>query len=106
MGSVTKDLGKTLEIEGPSVTCGACRFTSALEGTFSVEDGRLVWRADPDPQPRRGPDFRSCCEGRDCGEFEHVTDGWGDREFSSEEIAAVRATAEEAQRREMEAWHS
>ena len=87
------------------MTCGACRFTSALKGTFSVEDGILVWRADADAQPRRGPDFRSCCEGRACGEFEHVTAGWGDREFSSEEIAALRTSAEKARADEMRRWH-
>ena len=37
----------SLEIEGPSATCGHCRFTSALAGTFSVEDGLLVWRGAP-----------------------------------------------------------
>ena len=41
----------SLEIEGPSATCGHCRFTSALAGTFSVEDGLLVWRGAPDVQP-------------------------------------------------------
>jgi hypothetical protein len=31
---------KTLEIEGPSVTCGGCRFRSALTGAWSVKPGR------------------------------------------------------------------
>jgi hypothetical protein len=82
---------KTLEIEGPSVTCGHCRFSSSLDGEFSVEDGRLTWRAAPDPQPGRGPGLFSCCESDPVVEFKHVVAG--DREFSSEEIAALRVTA-------------
>ena len=102
---MSTDRGKTAEIEGPSVTCGACHFTSALKGAFSVEDGRLVWRGDADPQPCRGPDFRSCCEGRECGDFLHVTANWGDREFSGEEIAALQTAAEQAREEEMRRWH-
>lgn len=103
---MTENRKKTLEIEGPSVTCGACRFSSSLQGTFTVEDGLLVWRAHPDAQPRRGPDFTSCCEGRDCpDEFASITADWGHREFSSEEMAALRASADKARAEEMRRWH-
>jgi hypothetical protein len=94
--------GRALEIEGPSAVCGYCRFTSALQGAWSVEDGLLVWRAAPDPQPRRGPDLHGCCEGRECGEFSGVEAD--DQVLSAEDVAALRASAEEAQRREMEEW--
>jgi hypothetical protein len=95
----------TLELEAPSATCGSCRFTTALTGTWSVEDGRLVWRAAPDPQPRRGPDFTSCCEGSDCGDFERVATDWGSGELSSEDVQAIRRAAAAAQAEEMRAWH-
>lgn len=96
-----RDYSKTLEIDGPSATCGGCRFTSALAGKFSVEDGRLVWRADPDPQPRRGPDLTSCGEGYSCpDEFESIVAD--DADLSSEDIAALRATAEYARLHEFD----
>jgi hypothetical protein len=92
---------KTLEIEGPSATCGACRFTSSLTGKFSVEDGRLVWRADPDPQPRRGPNLTFCGECKTCDEeFERVMAG--DADLSAEDIAALRATVEYARLHEFD----
>lgn len=87
-----------LEIEGPSAACGRCRFMSALSGRWSVEDGRLVWRADPDPQPRRGPDLESCCEGRKCGEFAGIVADGG--ELSAADVAALRETARLARERE------
>jgi hypothetical protein len=101
-GGVTRDYSQTLEIEAPAATCGHCRFTSALSGAWSVEDGRLVWRAEADPQPRRGPDLHSCCESSPVIEFTSITAEWGDREFSSEEIAALRATAEHARLHEFD----
>ena len=51
-----------LEIAAPLAECSECRFTTALSGEFSVEDGRLVWRGDALLQPRRGPDLGWCCE--------------------------------------------
>jgi hypothetical protein len=79
-----------LEIDGPLATCGHCRFTTALTGKFSVEDGLLVWRAAADPQPRRGPGLESCCESNPVIEFGHVTaDG---EELSAEQVAALRET--------------
>ena len=89
---------ETLEIENPLATCGGCRFTTALGGTWSVEDGRLVFRAALDPLARRGPSMGSCCEGHHEGvevgalEFKRVTvDG---RPLADEEFAAVKASAE------------
>jgi hypothetical protein len=83
-----------LEIDGPTAECGHCRFTVALTGTFSVEDGLLVWRGAADPQPRRGPDLSSCCESDPVISFERVTaDGvW----LNGEQVAALRRTADEA----------
>lgn len=51
---MSRDYKETLEIEGPSVTCGGCRFRSALTGAWSVEDGRLVWRGRRRRAPRPG----------------------------------------------------
>jgi hypothetical protein len=85
---------KTLVIEGPSAQCGSCRFRTALTGTWSVEDGLLVWRGAPDPQPRRGPDLLRCSESGDCpDEFGHVR--LDDLELSGEQIAALRASADQ-----------
>ena len=89
---------ETLEIENPLATCGGCRFTTALSGAWSVEDGRLVFRAMLDPLARRGPSMDSCCEGHHEGvEFKCVTvDG---RPLADEEFAALKASAESP-----EAW--
>jgi hypothetical protein len=95
---VSRDYSTTLEIDGPSATCGHCRFTSALKGKFSVEDGRLVWRADESPQPGRGPDLRSCCESSPVIRFERITAG--DEELSTEDIGALRETDRQAEMRD------
>lgn len=85
---------KTLKIEGPAATCGHCHFTSALSGTFSVEDGRLAWRGDADPQPRRGPDLESCCESSPVISFERIeVDG---EPLTAEQVADLRQSAAEA----------
>lgn len=88
---------QTLEIENPLATCGGCRFTTALSGTWSVEDGRLVFRADLNPLGRRGPSMDSCCEGRHEGvergalEFRYLTvDG---DPLSGEDYAVLKASA-------------
>ena len=86
---MSRDYGKTLEIEGPTVTCGHCRFGSALDGKFSVEDGLLVWRAAPDPQPRRGPDLDSCCESSPVVEFEHIMAG--DEDLGAEDKQLIKS---------------
>lgn len=85
---------KTLHIDGPTATCGHCQFTSALSGTFSVEDGRLAWRGDADLQPRRGPDLRSCCESSPVIEFEGIEAGRVP--LTAEQVAALRQSAAEA----------
>jgi hypothetical protein len=86
---------EVLAVLGPSATCGHCRFTTALTGKFSVEDGRLVWRAAADPQPRRGPDLHGCFESSPVIHFEHVTvDG---KRLSAEQVAALRQTAQRAE---------
>lgn len=86
---------ETLEIEGPTAQCGHCRFLVALDGEFSVEDGRLVWRASAEPQPRRGPDLESCCESDPVVEFTRITAGG--RELTAEQVAALRQSAHDAQ---------
>jgi hypothetical protein len=94
---------ETLEIENPLATCGGCRFTTALGGTWSVEDGRLVFRAMLDPLARRGPSMGGCCEGHHEGvefgalEFKRVT--VDDRPLTDEEFATLKASAESP-----EAW--
>lgn len=86
------DVKAKLELEPPRFSCGHCRFSTSLTGRWSVEDGRLVFRADADPQPRRGPDLEGCCESRDVAEFtEIVTDT--DQVINREELAALRAAA-------------
>jgi hypothetical protein len=85
---------QTLEIEGPTATCGHCRFMTALSGKWSVEDGRLAWRGDAEIQPRRGPDLESCCESSPVVRFAHVTvDG---ERLGEDDIAALRETAARA----------
>lgn len=100
----TSDYKRTLEIEHPRAECGHCRFTAALSGKFTVEDGRLVWRGDPDVQPGRGPDLVSCCESDPVAEFEFIVAG-GER-LPAEDVEALRATARAAVEAEMRAWHS
>jgi hypothetical protein len=93
---------ETLEIDNPLAACGHCRFTTALDGTWSVEDGRLVFRAMLNPLTRRGPSMGSCCEGGHDGipgalEFKRVTvDG---KPLTDEQFAALKASAESP-----EAW--
>ena len=91
------DRQKTLEIENPLAACGGCRFTTALSGTWSVEDGRLVFRAMLNPLARRGPGMGTCCEGRHEGvdvgalEFRRVTvDG---KPLSDEQFTVLKASA-------------
>jgi hypothetical protein len=55
-----------MEIEGPTIECGSCRFLASLSGVWSIEDGRLVWRGSEDLTPHRGPSLGTCSEGRDC----------------------------------------
>lgn len=86
-----------LELNNPAFTCGHCRFTTMLIGDWSVEDGRLVFRAAPEPQPGRGPDLESCCEASEVVTFDrivtHYTD-WG--EITGADLEALRRTAARA----------
>lgn len=95
---------ETLEIQNPLATCGHCRFATALDGEWSVEDGRLVFRAAASPLDRRGPDLESCCESDPVVNFRHIELD-GEKHLSAEEIAALRATATEAQQAEMAEWY-
>jgi hypothetical protein len=84
----------TLEIEGPAATCSHCRFTTALTGRFSVEDGLLVWRGGADLQPGRGPDLESCCESDPVVSFDRVeVDG---EALTGEQVEALRQSAAQA----------
>jgi hypothetical protein len=97
---VSNEDQQTLEIEAPLAVCGHCRFATALTGTFSVEDGLLVWRGTPDPQPGRGPDLSSCCESDPVIEFWHITaDG---ENLSAGQVAALQATAAGARLQEFQ----
>lgn len=98
-----KHYRQTLEIESPLATCGGCRFTTALSGTWTVEDGRLVFRAALDPLARRGPSMGSCGEGHHEGvesgalEFRYLTvDG---EPLTDDQFATLKASAESP-----EAW--
>lgn len=88
---------ETLEIDAPLATCGGCGFTSRLDGTWSVEDGRLVFRAALNPLVRRGPSLDSCCESDHDGRggtvaFRRITvDG---KLLTDEQAAILRASAE------------
>jgi hypothetical protein len=78
---LNKQVEAVLELESPMFTCGHCHFGTCLSGKWAIEDGRLIFRADADPQPRRGPDLDGCCESWDIAVFTKiVTDT--DQEFS------------------------
>ncbi len=62
----TRAKHKPMEIESPSIRCGDCGFTSQLDGKWSVEEGRLIWRGAADLTPFRGPNLDSCSEGAHC----------------------------------------
>lgn len=93
-----KHYRQTLEIDNPLAKCGGCGFATALSGTWSVEGGRLVFRADLNPLARRGPSMGTCCEGNHEGvasgalEFRYVTvDG---KPLADAQFAALKASAE------------
>lgn len=96
---------ETLEIGNPLATCGGCRFITALDGTWSVEDGRLVFRALLNPLARRGPSIDHCGEGyhddsAEPVEFRRITvDG---KPLSGEQFAALKASAGSAEALEKE----
>lgn len=87
---------ETLEIENPIAECGGCGFATALDGIWSVEGGRLVFRAMLNPLARRGPGIDGCGEGyhndsTDPVQFKRVTvDG---RPLTDEDFAVLKASA-------------
>lgn len=87
-----------LEIESPLARCADCGFVNRLTGVWSVDDGRLVFRADANPLSRRGPDFHHCGESSEVAEFTRIT--VGDKPLRAEEVAALQAA--EAQWNEIE----
>lgn len=97
-----KDYSKTLEIDNPLAHCGHCRFTTELSGKWTVEDGRLVFRAGEDPLSSRGPGLESCCESSPVVEFKHIEAGG--EQLNGDQIAELRATARAAVERKMAEW--
>jgi hypothetical protein len=94
-----------LEVQPPLFTCGDCRFTSAIHGAWSVEDGRLVFRADADPQPGRGPDLGGCCESdRDQLDVDFTCIDAGGQVFTGDDLAALRASTEAARQAQYDEW--
>ena len=81
----------TLEIRNPMAVCGHCNFATELTGVWSVEHGRLVFRAAADPQPRRGPDLDGCAESDPVVHFRHVT--VDDENLRESEIEELKDTA-------------
>jgi hypothetical protein len=92
-----------LEIDNPLATCGHCRFTTALTGKWSVEDGRLVFRAALNPLTRRGPGLEGCSESDPAIHFGHIA--VDSDPLTDEQVAELRAAArsEEAWREEEQA---
>jgi hypothetical protein len=79
----------TLKIDEPTAKCGNCRFGNLLTGKWSVEDGRLVFRADTSPLRSRGPSLGWCGE---CGaEFDLLTMGLSDTPLSTDDFDALKA---------------
>jgi hypothetical protein len=85
---------EALVIENPLAECGHCGFGTMLHGAWSVEDGRLVFRADPNPLRSRGPDYESCGESSTVARFSRIAvDG---EALTDEQVAALQATARTA----------
>lgn len=96
---MSRQVTSHLIIEPPMALCGNCNFQTALAGKFSVENGRLVWRADADIQPRRGPDLTGCVEGYDVAKFAHVevvqsSGGWEYERLSDPDFDALKNSAQ------------
>ena len=93
--TLSKSVNAKLELESPAFTCGHCRFTTALAGHWTIEHSRLVFRADADPQPRRGPDLCCCGESREPASFTAiVTDT--DQVFTGDVLTGLQTVAERA----------
>jgi hypothetical protein len=65
-----------LDLEAPLAVCGHYIFATASKGEWTVEDGRLVFRAAADPQTRRGPDLEGCCASDHTVWFAGIRDDW------------------------------
>jgi hypothetical protein len=78
-----------LEIDNPLAECGHCGFANRLTGAWSVEDGRLVFRADANPLTRRGPNFHYCGESSETAEFTQIT--VDDKPLASKDVEALQA---------------
>lgn len=83
-----------LEIDNPLAECGHCGFANRLTGTWSVEGGRLVFRADANPLTRRGPNFHYCGESSESAEFTQIT--VDDKPLASEDVIALQAAEQAA----------
>jgi len=83
-----------LEIENPGAQCGHCGFGNRLKGAWSVEGGRLVFRADANPLRSRGPDFESCGESDEIAEFRKIT--VNGEPLTPEQVAELQAAARAA----------
>lgn len=82
-----------LEIEYPGVRCSDCGFTAPVHGKWSVEDGRLVFRAESDPFTGRGPDLDGCGESHEYSTTVGVVFEWGQEPLPEADVAALRRTA-------------
>jgi hypothetical protein len=89
-----------LEIDNPLAQCGHCRFGNALKGSWSVEDGRLVFRADPNPLRGRGPDLHHCSESSEGAEFKRIT--VNGEPLPAEQVAALQAAERAADEAEFD----
>lgn len=93
---MTLEISASLVISAPLATCGWCGFSTRLDGVWSVEDGRLVFRALLNPLAKRGPDYSTCSEGRHDHdgmlEFTRIT--VDDEALSDEQTAMLRQSAQ------------
>jgi hypothetical protein len=83
-----------MKISSPTIECGECQFTNYLAGTWSVEDGHLVWRGEHSLTPWRGPDLDRCGEGSHCNLDRRTPPGvmLDDEPMSDEDYASLLAT--------------
>lgn len=93
-----------LEIDNPTAECGHCGHVNGLTGTWSVENGRLVFRADANPLRSRGPDFHGCSESSPVAEFKRIT-VYGEP-LTDEQVAALQAAARAADEAEYARWEA
>jgi hypothetical protein len=87
-----EDRQRTLYISNPIAECGHCNFGQRLQGVWFIEDGRLVFRANANALPGRGPDLDGCYESDPVVQFDFVVVDQAD--ITQEEIHQLRATAD------------